>query len=68
MNSIKAQGDEVLVSLTLKGNENAFSELISRYTNMLYSVVCNMISDHFYAEDIVQETFIDGFFQLSRLK
>ena len=68
MNSFKEQRDEALVLLIINGNEDAFSELISRYTNMLYSVVCNMISDHFTAEDIVQETFIDGYFQLSRLK
>ncbi|MDZ7739408.1 MAG: RNA polymerase sigma factor [Bacteroidales bacterium] len=47
-----------LVRSTLNGDNNAFSEIIRRYENMVARTVKNMLGDTQQAEDAGQDTFI----------
>jgi len=50
--------DFELTSMVASGDHNAFSELVERYKNLVYSVVLRMISDKEEANDQAQEVFI----------
>jgi RNA polymerase sigma factor (sigma-70 family) len=60
-------GDTELVCMTLSGDRDAYDELVSRYKNMVYGIAYRIISEHYAAEDIAQDAFVDGYMQLSRL-
>lgn len=60
--------DERLVSMTLDGDNYAYSELVHRYKDMVSNLASGMLSEHHTAEDIVQETLIDGYVHLADLK
>jgi len=49
--------DEELITEYLAGNQDAFKELIDRYTNTLYNFVSRFVGT-LYAPDIVQEVFV----------
>lgn len=50
--------DYELVKQSLNGNNDAFAELLSRYKNLVYSVVLRMVNDSEEANDLAQEVFI----------
>ena len=50
--------DAQLVSAYIKGNEEAFSELVKRYSNKAYTTIYLIVKDQDLAEDILQDTFI----------
>ena len=50
--------DYELVLACLEGNKDSFSELATRYKNLIYSVVLRMVSDKEEANDLAQEVFI----------
>ena len=60
--------DGALVRAILDGDANAYEAVISRYKHMVYSVVLHILPGDPDAEDVAQETFIDGYFRLSTLK
>jgi RNA polymerase sigma-70 factor (ECF subfamily) len=47
-----------LVSLYIKGEENALSHLITRHKSRIYTSIYLLVKDEFLAEDIFQDTFI----------
>lgn len=55
---LKKLEDYELVKQAVKGNQNAFAELLSRYKNLVYSVVLRMVNDAEEANDLAQEVFI----------
>lgn len=55
---LKKLEDYELVKQSVKGNQNAFAELLSRYKNLVYSVVLRMVNDSEEANDLAQEIFI----------
>ena len=55
---LKKLEDYELVKQAVKGNQNAFAELLSRYKNLVYSVVLRMVNDPEEANDLAQEVFI----------
>ena len=57
--------DRILIHQVLKGEDQAFDELMQRYRQSVYNLVYRMIEDPQEAEDIVQETFIKAFNALS---
>lgn len=67
MVDLKTYTDSDLVQMTVSGNHVAYGELVSRYKNMVFRVSYSVVSDHYVAEDIAQDTFVDGFMQLTRL-
>lgn len=47
-----------LVSLYIRGNENAFSTLVERYKNKIYTTIYLVVKDECVAQDLMQDTFI----------
>jgi len=58
--------DYDLVKSCLAGDQDAFSELVSRYKRLVYSVVYSMIPDRQEVNDIAQEVFIRIYKSLGR--
>ncbi len=50
--------DVTLVQQCLKGNEQAFAELVSRYSGALYRLAWRMLRNEEEARDAVQEVFL----------
>ena len=60
--------DSALVRAILSGDGDAYEAVIARYRHMVYSVVLHILPGDPEAEDVAQETFIDGYFRLSTLR
>lgn len=58
--------DMELINKCLSGEQEAFSEIVTRYKKLIYSVVYNMISDKQEVNDIAQEVFIRIYKSLGR--
>lgn len=58
--------DEMLVSQTLNGEQNAFSELISRYEKQIYSLAYRLTNNRDDAQDLAQEAFIKIYCNLEK--
>lgn len=58
--------DYELVQKCLSGEREVFSELVTRYKKLVFSVVYNMISDKQEINDISQEVFIRIYKSLNR--
>lgn len=50
--------DYELVKKTISGDQSAFEQILSRYKNLVYSIVLRMINDSEQANDLAQEIFI----------
>lgn len=50
--------DSELVSLYINGNEEAFSEIVTRHKNRVFTTIHIIVKDRYLAEDLLQETFI----------
>jgi RNA polymerase sigma-70 factor (ECF subfamily) len=49
--------DRELAELVLKGNEQAFEEIINRYYKRLFQTALVILQDHSAAEKVTQQTF-----------
>lgn len=58
--------DQELIRKILAGDRELFSELVTRYKKLIYSVVHNMINDREEINDISQEVFIRIYQSLHR--
>ncbi|MBI5092895.1 MAG: sigma-70 family RNA polymerase sigma factor [Candidatus Hydrogenedentes bacterium] len=65
---MRAESDAEIVSRTLAGNRHAFEALILRYNRMAYAVAFARVGNHQDAEDAVQESWIQAFTTLDRLR
>jgi len=50
--------DGCLISLYKKGNEEAFSYLVEKYSSKVYTAIYLIVKDKYIAEDLSQEVFI----------
>lgn len=50
--------DKKLVASYRSGNEEAFSELLKRHNNKIFSTIYLIVKDRYVAEDLLQETCI----------
>ncbi len=50
--------DSSLVSLYVKGDEEAFKELLCRHKNKVFTTINLIVKDRYLAEDLMQEAFI----------
>ena len=55
---MRKMNDAELISLYKNGRENAFSELLSRYSTKVYTTILLIVKDRYKAEDLMQECFI----------
>ena len=60
--------DQDLVSRAKQGDKDAFTTLVVRYGDRLYSVAFRILRDSTRAEDAVQQTFLTAWRELSRLR
>ncbi len=58
MKALKLVSDEELVQLFRSGNEMAFSTLLYRHKNLIFSHIYSYLKDEDLSNDIFQETFI----------
>ncbi|MBT8276360.1 MAG: RNA polymerase sigma factor [Bacteroidia bacterium] len=57
--------DQHYIQKTLNGDTNAFSVLIDRYQNLVYTVVLRVVKVKEEAEEVAQDTFLKAFESLS---
>ena len=60
------QTDYEVIQLCLRGEQEAFSELVRRYKKLIYSVVFRILNDAEEANDVSQEVFIKLYRSLDR--
>jgi RNA polymerase sigma-70 factor (ECF subfamily) len=67
-NSYDVTKEKELVEASLKGNKDAFGEIVTRYQKMVARTVKGMLGDSVFAEDIGQEVFIKLYNSLSEFR
>lgn len=60
--------DEICIRQILEGNSEAFRQIITKYKDMAYSLAMSVIKDEFYAEEILQSSFLIAYDKLSTFK
>ncbi len=50
--------DSQLLSLYMNGNEEAFSELVTRHKNRVFTTIYLIVKDTYVAEDLLQDAFV----------
>ncbi len=60
--------DAQLVAATLRGNNNAFAELVRGYQRVVLASACQIVRNPEDAEDLAQETFLEAYRDLARLR
>lgn len=60
--------DEALVSATLRGDRDAYRQLVERYQGRLLRVAFDIVQNASDAEDVVQESFVKAFLSLNKFK
>ncbi len=53
--------DDRLVARAIKGDQDAFSQLLNKYQKPLYYHIIKMVKDHEQIEDLIQEAFVKAF-------
>lgn len=60
--------DDYYIELTLKGNANAFSFLIEKYKDMVFTLAVKMVKTREEAEEVSQDAFIKAYKYLPKFK
>ena len=60
--------DENCIHRILNGDPEAFRQLIAKYKDMAYSIAMSVVKDEFYAEEIIQGSFLIAFDKLVTFK
>lgn len=61
-------GDLLAIQETLRGNRNAFAQIVERYTPLLYSLAFRMLGRGEEAQEGVQEIFLRAYRALPRFR
>lgn len=64
--NIDELSDSQIVKLCINGEEQYFEILISKYKNLVYSIILKMINDKEEANDLAQEVFIKVYRNLDK--
>ena len=65
---MEREDDVQLVRKILSGDDAAFGTLVEKYQKSVHTLVWRKIGDFHYAEDIVQDAFLQAYKKLSTLK
>ncbi|NBC58350.1 MAG: sigma-70 family RNA polymerase sigma factor [Bacteroidetes bacterium] len=65
---MKPNQDQDIIDKVLKGQTNAFSEIVDHYKDMVYSLALKMMKDKNLADEVSQNTFIKIYRKLSSFK
>lgn len=60
--------DQYYINLIIEGDTNAFSVLVNRYKDLVYTLTLRMLKNREEAEEVAQDTFIKAYKSLSRFK
>jgi RNA polymerase sigma factor (sigma-70 family) len=63
-----ANNDTYYINLIIEGNTNAFSILVDRYKDLVFSLALKMVKNKEEAEEVAQDTFIKVFKSLRQFK
>ena len=58
-------GDNEIISRVLKGEQNAYAELVNRYQAYVFTLVLRMIKSREDAEEVAQDVFIKAYRSLA---
>lgn len=58
-------GDNEIISRVLKGEQNAYAELVNRYQGYVFTLVLRMIKSREDAEEVAQDVFVKAFRSLA---
>jgi RNA polymerase sigma-70 factor (ECF subfamily) len=67
-NPVPPNDEELAIARTLKGDINAFNELVLKYERIAYSVAYRMLQSKEAAADAVQESFVKAYRALAAFK
>lgn len=59
--------DKELIDKLVKGDQEAFAELVGRYKKKIYAIGYRMLGNHLDADEVAQETFVRLFKKRERL-
>ena len=65
---MEREDDVQLIRKTLSGDDAAFGTLVEKYQKSVHTLVWRKIGDYHYAEDIMQDAFLQAYKKLSTLK
>ena len=57
--------DAALVEQCVKGQKDAFAEIVQRYQHLIYYISLTRMRDRYEADDLAQETFIQAYRKLA---
>jgi len=60
--------DQVYINKVLDGDTNAFTVLVDRYKNLVFTLALRMVKNREEAEEVSQDTFIKVYKSLNRFK
>lgn len=67
-NQSNQDNEDLLVTTTLKGDLDAFNQLVLRYQDLAFNLANSLLADPVLAEDATQESFIKVFQNLHRFR
>ncbi|GAA4277773.1 RNA polymerase sigma factor [Aquimarina mytili] len=62
------QSDQYYINQVLEGHVNAFSVLVERYQNLVYTVVYRMLKNKEQAEEVAQDSFVKAYESLRKYR
>ncbi|WP_297692126.1 sigma-70 family RNA polymerase sigma factor [uncultured Eudoraea sp.] len=60
--------DEYLIKKVIRGESNAYAELVDRYKHMVYTLALKIVKNREDAEEVAQDTFIKAYSSLKYFK
>ncbi len=60
--------DQIIINQIIEGDTNAFSVLVERYKDLVFTLALRMVKNREEAEEVSQDTFIKVFKSLSKFK
>lgn len=60
--------DDLFIQKILHGDSEAFRQLITKYKDMSYSIAMSVVKNEFYAEEVLQISFVRAFEKLDSFK
>src|SRR2546423_15133812 len=65
---VNNQTDELIITKILEGDSAAYSALVTKYSNMVFTLAYNIILSREDAEEVAQDAFLKAFTALSSFK
>ncbi len=65
---MEKENDVQLIREVLSGDDNAFSILVQKYQKSIHAIAWRKVKDFHYAEEIVQDAFLEAYEKLPTLK